>query len=163
MSPFAYGKLYFNITLRYRTNLETNQSSKQFIELPLYKLFVGRTLPMIREAYQSLLCSLNLCYSLSLHFTRSMGEIFSVLCNLKYFLGANDRRDDVCCLLNFGCFYSIRARLLNKGMKSYQEWEALESSDLLFLPFYQYVPWMCTEASLSGGLGSWGLWQSKLE
>lgn len=72
------GNFNFNITLRYRTNLETNQSSKQFIELPLYKLFIGRTLPIIIEAYQSLLCSLNLCYCFSMHFTRSMGRDFQV-------------------------------------------------------------------------------------
>lgn len=95
MSPFAYGTLYFNITLRYRKNLETNPSSKQFTEFPLYKLFIGRTLPIKIEAYQSLLCSLNQCYYLSMHFTRSIGEIFSVLCNLKYFLCASDREEMV--------------------------------------------------------------------
>lgn len=120
--PLPMGNFYFNITLRYRTNLETNQSSKQFIGPSLDKLFIGKTLPIIMEAYQSLLCSLNLCYCISMYFTRSLGEIFSVLCNLKYFLGANDRGDGLCCLLNFGCFFfSINAKLVNKRMKSYQE------------------------------------------
>lgn len=37
-------------------------------------------------------------------------------------------------------------------VKSSEEWEASESSDVLVFHSYQHFPWTCTQASLFGGL-----------